>query len=105
MILVGEMRDKETMEIVLEAAETGHLVLSSLHAPTPRRPSSGSSAFPMTEQPTLRDRLAKTLRYVMSQQLLPREKRWTRGRLEVFKYTRARASIVEGEDASGATPA
>ena len=76
VILVGELRDRETMEMVLEAAETGHLVLSSLNAPTAVKTLERIvSAFPPLEQSSLRSRLAKTLRYVISQQLIPR-KRW-----------------------------
>src|SRR5437588_1251374 len=73
VILVGELRDRETMEMVLEAAETGHLVLSSLNsldiANTVERI---VSAFSTAEQSSIRGRLAKTLRYVISQQLIPR---------------------------------
>ena len=72
VILVGELRDRETMEMVLEAAETGHLVLSSLNAPNAVKTLERIvSAFPPLEQSSLRGRLAKTLRYVISQQLIP----------------------------------
>src|SRR4029078_11241206 len=74
VILVGELRDRETMEMVLEAAETGHLVLSSLNAPNAAKTLERIvSAFPAPELPSLRGGLAKTLRYVISQQLLPRK--------------------------------
>ena len=74
VILVGELRDRETMEMVVEAAETGHLVLSSLNtvdaAKTVERI---VGAFAPSEQPATRSRLAKTLRYVIAQRLLPRK--------------------------------
>jgi twitching motility protein PilT len=73
VILIGEMRDRETMEMILEAAETGHLVLTSLNtvdaAKTVERV---VGAFTPGEQPGIRSRLAKTLRYIISQRLVPR---------------------------------
>jgi twitching motility protein PilT len=73
VILVGEIRDRETSEMLLEAAETGHLVLSSLNtvdaAKTVERL---VSAFAFGEQSAVRGRVAKTLRYVVSQRLIPR---------------------------------
>jgi len=73
VILVGEMRDRDTMEMVLEAAETGHLVLSSLNtvdaAKTVERI---VGAYTPAEHVSVRARLAKTLRYVISQRLIPR---------------------------------
>jgi twitching motility protein PilT len=74
VILVGEIRDRETTEMLLEAAETGHLVLSSLNtldaAKTVERLVSG---FSFGEQQSVRSRIAKTLRYVVSQRLIPRK--------------------------------
>jgi twitching motility protein PilT len=73
MILVGEMRDRETVEIVLTAAETGHLVMSTLHTID-----AGQSInrilgmFDLAEQDQVRTRLADTLRYVISQRLAPK---------------------------------
>lgn len=73
VILLGEMRDRETMEMVLEAAETGHLVLSTLNtmnaAQTVERI---VNAFSGPEQANVRDRLARTLRWIVSQRLIPR---------------------------------
>src|SRR2546425_7843908 len=73
VILVGEMRDKETMEVALEAAETGHLVLSTLHtidaAKTVERI---IGVFPKNEKQIIRTRLAQSFRFVVSQRLLPR---------------------------------
>src|SRR6202048_19103 len=73
VIMVGEMRDRETMEIVLEAAETGHLVFSSLNtmdaAKTVERV---VSSFTPAEQQTVRERFAKSFRYIICQRLVPR---------------------------------
>jgi twitching motility protein PilT len=73
VILVGEMRDRETVEIALTAAETGHLVLSTLHTID-----AGQSInrmlglFEQGEEKLIRQRLADTLRFVVSQRLAPR---------------------------------
>lgn len=73
IILVGEMRDRETVSIALSAAETGHLVLSTLHTID-----AGQSInrilgmFEVAEQEQIRARLADTLRWVISQRLVPK---------------------------------
>src|ERR1700733_7697914 len=72
VILVGEMRDKETIEIPLEAAETGHLVLSTLHTiDASKTVERIIGAFPMGEQQIIRNRLGKSFRAIVSQRLLP----------------------------------
>ncbi len=73
VIVVGEMRDPETMSIALAAAETGHLVFSTLHTSD----SAGAVAriadsFPSERQGTVRQEIAMALAAVLSQQLLPR---------------------------------
>jgi twitching motility protein PilT len=102
VILVGEMRDRDTMEIVLEAAETGHLVLSSLNtvdaAKTVERI---VGAFSVPEQSSIRGRLAKTLRYVISQRLIPRREGGRVAALEVYKATPRTTQCIEGNDYSG----
>jgi twitching motility protein PilT len=104
VILVGELRDRETMEMVLEAAETGHLVLSSLNAPNAAKTLERIvSAFPSADQASLRGRLAKTLRYVISQQLLPRKDGGRVAVLEVFKNTQRTVRYVDSEDDSADT--
>jgi len=104
VILVGELRDRETMEMVLEAAETGHLVLSSLNAPNAAKTLERiANAFPVAEQSSLRGRLAKTLRYVISQRLIPRKDGGRVAILEVFKTTQRTVSYIECEDSSGDT--
>ncbi|EDY16831.1 twitching motility protein [Chthoniobacter flavus Ellin428] len=73
VILVGEMRDRATVEIALTAAETGHLVLSTIHTIN-----AGQSInrilgmFDLAEETQLRLRLSETLRYVVSQRLAPK---------------------------------
>ena len=74
VILVGEMRDKETIEIALEAAETGHLVMSTLHTiDASKTVERIVGAFPMSEQHTIRNRFAKSFRAIVSQRLIPRK--------------------------------
>lgn len=73
VILLGEMREWETMDTALTAAETGHLVFSTLHAPaTAETVTRMISSFPADAQPTLRSKLAQNLRAVVAQRLLPR---------------------------------
>lgn len=73
VILVGEIRDRETLKIALTAAETGHLVFSTLHTID-----AGQSInrilgmFENDEQPQIRNRLVDTIRWVVSQRLIPR---------------------------------
>ena len=73
VILLGEMRDRETLEIALEAAETGHLVLSTLHTlDAVETVNRVVAAFSSSQQMQIRLQLAATLRAVVSQRLLPR---------------------------------
>jgi twitching motility protein PilT len=73
VILVGEMRDRATVEIALMAAETGHLVLSTLHTVDAGQTINRIlGLFSLGEEQQLRVRLADTLRYVVSQRLAPR---------------------------------
>ncbi len=100
VIMVGEMRDRETIEIVLEAAETGHLVFSSLNtmdaAKTVERI---VSSFSPAEQESVRDRFAKSFRYIICQRLMPRTDR--NGRVAAFEILKAngrtRECIEKGE--------
>jgi len=74
VILLGEMRDPETIETALTAAETGHLVFSTVHSPAAAETVSRIiSAFPPEAQQTMRAKLAQNLRGVVSQRLLPRK--------------------------------
>jgi len=74
VILVGEMRDRETMEIGLSAAETGHLVMSTLHTVDAGQTINRILGFfDQEEQPQIRNRLTDTVRYVISQRLMHKE--------------------------------
>jgi twitching motility protein PilT len=100
VILVGEMRDRETIEIALEAAETGHLVMSTLHtidaAKTVERI---VGVFPLSEQMVIRNRMAKSFRYMVSQRLIPRKDGSGRvAAIEILKSTlRTREYVSKGE--------
>jgi len=99
VILVGEMRDRESVEIALSAAETGHLVLSTLHTID-----SGHTInrilgmFSKEEETQIRIRLADTVRWIVCQRLLPKE---GGGRIAAFEILgtniRVRDSILNGE--------
>ena len=100
VILVGEMRDRETIEIVLEAAETGHLVLSSLNTmDAPKTVERIVSSFSPDEQQKVRERFAKTFRFIICQRLLPKTDR--SGRVPVAEILKAnprtRECIEKGE--------
>ena len=100
VILIGEMRDYETTEIALEAAETGHLVLSTLHTIDASKTIDRIiGMYPKNEEEVIRTRLAQTFRYIVSQRLIPRAD--GRGRIaavEILKSTpRTREYIEEGE--------
>jgi twitching motility protein PilT len=100
VILVGEMRDRETIEIVLEAAETGHLVLSSLNTmDAPKTVERVVSSFLPDEQQKIRERFAKTFRYIVCQRLLPKTDRSGRVPVaEILKTNpRTRECIEKGE--------
>jgi len=97
---VGEMRDKETIEIALTAAETGHLVFSTLHTiDASKTVERIIGVFPAGDQQAIRTRLAASFRYFVSQRLLPR--RDGKGRvaiIEILKSTmRTREYIEKGE--------
>jgi len=100
VILVGEIRDRDTMETVLEAAETGHLVLSSLNTVDAAKTVDRIvGAFAPSEQQSVRERLAKNFRYVISQRLIPRADRGGRVvAVEILKSNaRTRECIEKGE--------
>ncbi len=105
VILVGEMRDRETIEIAMEAAETGHLVLSTLHTiDSSKTVERIVGAFPMAEQHTLRNRLAKSFRYIISQRLIPRKDGSGRiAAIEILKSTLRTRDYVEKGEGEGKT--
>jgi twitching motility protein PilT len=101
VILVGEMRDKETIEIALEAAETGHLVLSTLHTiDSSKTVERIVGVFALGEQHVIRNRLAKSFRYIISQRLIPRRDGSGRvAAMEILKSTlRTREYVEKGEN-------
>lgn len=100
VILVGEMRDLETAEIALEAAETGHLVLSTLHTIDASKTIDRIiGLYPKNEERIIRTRLAQTFRFIVSQRLIPRAD--GKGRVaavEILKSNpRTREYIEKGE--------
>jgi twitching motility protein PilT len=103
VILVGEMRDRETMELVLEAAESGHLVLTSLNTVSVAKTVDRMvSAFSVPEQTSIRSRLARTFRYIVSQRLIPRKD--GSGRIAIVEMLKAcprTQSCIEVNDSSG----
>ena len=102
VILIGEMRDYETTEIGLEAAETGHLVLSTLHTIDASKTIDRIiGLYPKNEEPVIRTRLSQTFRYILSQRLIPRADGQGRvAAVEVLKSTpRTREYLQSGETA------
>ena len=99
VILVGEMRDRETVEIGLSAAETGHLVLSTLHTIDAGQTINRIlGMFDQEEQEQVRYRLADTLRWIVSQRLAPRVGGGRFALLEMMGANlRTRESIILGE--------
>ena len=94
VILVGDMRDRETIEIVLEAAETGHLVFSSLNTmDASKTVERVVSAFSSTEQQSVRERFAKAFRYIICQRLMSKSDR--SGRVPAFEILKANAQTRE----------
>lgn len=99
VILVGEMRDRETVEIGLSAAETGHLVLSTLHTMDAGQTINRIlGMFSTEEEAQIRIRLADTIRWVVCQRLLPKE---GGGRVAAFEIMgsnlRVKDTILHGE--------
>ncbi|MBV9495463.1 MAG: PilT/PilU family type 4a pilus ATPase [Acidobacteria bacterium] len=99
VILIGEMRDIETIEIAMEAAETGHLVLSTLHTiDAAKTVDRIVGVFPKDQEPQVRTRLSQSFRYVISQRLLPKLGGGRVAALEILKSTmRTRDYIIKGE--------
>jgi twitching motility protein PilT len=100
VILVGEIRDLETIEVALEASETGHLVFSTLHTTDAAKTVERIiGMFPKSQEHIIRMRLAGAFRFILSQRLLPKAD--ARGRvaaIEVLRSTaRTRDYIEKGE--------
>ena len=99
VILVGEMRDRATVEIAMKAAETGHLVLSTLHTIDAGQTIGRIiGMFDASEASLVRGRLAQMLRFVVGQRLLPKEDGGRVAALEIMgNDTRVRELICNGE--------
>ncbi len=100
VILIGEMRDYETTEIALEAAETGHLVLSTLHTIDASKTIDRIiGLYPKNEEQVIRTRLSQTFRYIVSQRLVPCADNTGRvPAVEILKSTpRTREYLAAGE--------
>lgn len=102
VILVGEMRDRNTVEIALTAAETGHLVLSTIHTIDAGQSISRIlGMFPREEEKQLRLRLSEMLRFVVSQRLAPKRNGGRMLLMEVMGNnlrTKEAISLGEGEN-------
>src|SRR5689334_7549338 len=99
VILVGEMRDRETIEIALTAAETGHLVFSTLHTiDASKTVERIVGTFEVADQQAVRARLAASFRYFISQRLIPKKEGGRMAIIEMLKATmRTREYIENGE--------
>ena len=100
VILVGEMRDKETIEIAMMAAETGHLVFSTLHTiDASKTVERIIGEFPLSDQGAIRNRLSQSFRYIVSQRLMPRKDGTGRvAAVEILRSSmRTREYILKGE--------
>jgi len=104
VILVGEMRDRETIETALEAAETGHLVLSTLHTVDASKTVERIiGVFDLGEQQAIRSRFSKTFRYIVSQRLMPRAGGGRVAAMEILKATMRTREYVEKGESEGKT--
>ncbi len=102
VILVGEMRDAETIEIALTAAETGHLVFSTLHTiDAAKTVDRIVGAFEAGDQMAVRTRLAATFRYFISQRLIRKKEGGRLAVLEILKSTMRTREYIEKGEAEG----
>jgi twitching motility protein PilT len=102
---VGEIRDPETFETVLEAAETGHLVLSTIHAlDVSKVVERVLSFFPKSEECSIRTRLAQSFRFILGQRLVPRTDRTGIVPIvEILKTTARTRDYIEHGEREGKT--
>jgi twitching motility protein PilT len=105
VILVGEMRDKETIEIALEAAETGHLVFSTLHTiDASKTVERIVGVFPLSDQQAIRSRVSKAFRFIISQRLIAKKDGSGRvAAIEILKSTMRSREYVEKGEGEGKT--
>jgi len=99
VILVGEMRDRETIEVAMEAAETGHLVLSTLHTIDAAKTIDRIiGVFPKIEEAAIRTRLSQSFRRIISQRLMPKVGGGRTAAIEILvSNSRTREYIEKGE--------
>jgi len=104
VILVGEMRDRETIEIALTAAETGHLVFSTLHTiDASKTVERIVGTFEVSDQQAVRSRLAASFRYFIAQRLIPRREGGRMAILEILKATMRTREYIETGEREGKT--
>jgi twitching motility protein PilT len=104
VILVGEMRDRETIEIALTAAETGHLVFSTLHTiDASKTVDRIIGTFESGDQQAIRTRLANSFRYIVSQRLVPTKAGGRTAVLEILKSTMRTREYMERGEGEGKT--
>lgn len=99
VIVIGDLRDNETVSLALTAAETGHIVLATLNSTTaPKAIDRLIASFPIEQQPQIRASLADSLRFVIAQRLLPSS---NKGKLvasfEILRGTMAVAALIREE--------
>jgi twitching motility protein PilT len=95
VVLIGELRDLETIQLALTAAETGHLVLASVHtASAPRTIDRIIDVFPAAQQGQVRSMLAESLRMVIAQMLCPRVGGGRVAAMEILVATPAIRTLV-----------
>jgi twitching motility protein PilT len=94
VILVGEMRDRETIEVALEAAETGHLVLSTLHTiDASKTVDRIIGVFPKNEEKAIRTRIAQSFRFIVAEIDPEGRRKWTRRCYRDLEIDNAHAGI------------
>jgi len=99
VIVIGELRDNETVSLALTAAETGHIVLGTLNSTSaPKSIDRLISSFPVDEQAQVRTAMSESLKYVIAQRLLPmKEGRKQVACFEVLKGTSSIANMIRDE--------
>ena len=104
VILVGEMRDRDTIEVALTAAETGHLVFSTLHTiDASKTVDRIIGTFDASDQQRVRARLASCFRYIISQRLVPASAGGRLAVLEILRSTLRTREYLEEGDGEGRT--
>ena len=102
VILVGEMRDRETIEVALTAAETGHVVFSTLHTiDASKTVERIVGTFDASDQKIIRQRLAASFRYFISQRLIPNKSGGRVAVLEILRSTLRTRDYIDRGDAEG----